>query len=81
VFPPADSSVSTGLILVHEEWGLTDWTKSVSSQIADQGYLVIVPDLLSGYGIESDTINYLVNEDVIRTELLSTKPKQNNACP
>ncbi len=76
VFPPADSSVSTGLILIHEEWGLTDWTKSVSSEIANQGYLVIVPDLLSGYGSESDTMNYLVNEDVIRTELLSTKPKQ-----
>jgi carboxymethylenebutenolidase len=70
VFPPADSSVSTGLILIHEEWGLTDWFINFSSQIAAQGYLVIAPDLLSGLVSVSDTITDFSNEEIIRTKLL-----------
>jgi carboxymethylenebutenolidase len=76
VFPPPDSSLATGLILVHEEWGLTDWVKSISGQIAAEGYLVIVPDLLSGHKAEKDLLPDFVNEDVIRTALLSVDREQ-----
>jgi carboxymethylenebutenolidase len=71
VFPTADSSVSMGLIMIHEEWGLTDWIVNISSQVADQGYLVITPDLYSGLVSGSDTVKDLINEEVIRTQLLN----------
>jgi len=72
VFPPADSSVSMGLILIHEEWGLNDWIINISLQIADQGYLVITPDLYSGLISGSDTVAGLSNEEVIRNKLLNS---------
>jgi carboxymethylenebutenolidase len=72
VFQPADSSVSTGLILIHEDWGLTDWIINISSQIAEQGYLVIVPDLLSALASGKDTVTDLNNEEIIRTQLLNS---------
>jgi len=76
VFSPADSSVSTGLILIHEEWGLTDWVTGISSQIADQGYLVVAPDLLSALITTVDTINDMANEEEIRTRLLNASHEE-----
>jgi len=76
VFPPPASSLATGVILVHEEWGLTDWVKSISEQIAAQGYMVIVPDLLSDHKTEKDSLPDFVNEDIIRTAILNSDPEQ-----
>jgi len=76
VFPPSDSLAVPGLILIHEEWGLTDWVKSVSEQIAAEGYLVIVPDLLSGNNPEYDSLLNFTNEGVIRAALLNSDNEQ-----
>ncbi len=73
IFHPADSSVSSGLILIHEEWGMTDWFIDISSKIAEQGYLVIAPDLLSGLVSVNDTFTDLSNEEVIRTKLVNSR--------
>ncbi len=43
--------VRGGLILIHEIWGLADHIKDVACRFAEQGYLVLAPDLLSGIGI------------------------------
>jgi carboxymethylenebutenolidase len=72
VFQPRDSSISTGIILIHEEWGLTDWIIRISSEIAEQGYLVIVPDLVSSLVSGKDTVTDLSNEEIIRTQLLNS---------
>jgi carboxymethylenebutenolidase len=76
VFLPPDSSPETGIILVHEEWGMTDWVKSISKQIAAAGYLVIVPDFLSDHETEKDSLQYFVNEDVTRTALMRSDREQ-----
>src|SRR3974390_3693614 len=36
------------VILIHEIFGLTDWVRGVADQLAEQGYIAIAPDLLSG---------------------------------
>jgi carboxymethylenebutenolidase len=72
VFRPADTSVSKGLIVIHDEWGMTDWIIKISTQIAEYGYLVIVPDLVSALVSREDTIADLGNEEIIRTQLLSS---------
>jgi carboxymethylenebutenolidase len=38
------------LILIHEIFGLSDWAKEMSDELAAQGFIVVAPDLLSGYG-------------------------------
>jgi carboxymethylenebutenolidase len=38
------------VILIHEIFGLSDWAKEMADELAAQGFIVIVPDLLSGFG-------------------------------
>ena len=38
------------VLLIHEIFGLTDWARSMADDIAAKGYIVIAPDLLSGFG-------------------------------
>ena len=38
------------VILVHEIFGLVDWPKEMADELAAQGFIVIAPDLLSGFG-------------------------------
>jgi carboxymethylenebutenolidase len=38
------------VILIHEIFGASDWTHEMADEIAAAGYIVIAPDLLSGFG-------------------------------
>jgi carboxymethylenebutenolidase len=76
VFPPADSSVSTGIILIHEEWGITGWVIDIASQISGLGFLVIAPDLMSVLIAGDDTVTGVVNEETIRTKLIDADPEK-----
>ncbi len=38
------------IILIHEIFGLSDWAKEMADELAAQGYIVVAPDLLSGFG-------------------------------
>src|SRR5918999_1040385 len=37
-----------GLILVHEWWGLNDHVKDIARRFAEEGYVVLAPDLYDG---------------------------------
>src|SRR5277367_3915669 len=37
------------VILLHEIFGLTDWAKEMADELAAQGFIVVAPDLLSGF--------------------------------
>ncbi len=37
-----------GLIVIHEWWGLNDHIKDVAGRFADEGYIVLAPDLYDG---------------------------------
>lgn len=39
---------ATAVVVIHEIFGLTDWVRSVTDQLAEAGYIAIAPDLLSG---------------------------------
>lgn len=45
---PEVKSKATAVIVIHENAGLTDWTRTVADQLAAAGYIAIAPDLLSG---------------------------------
>jgi carboxymethylenebutenolidase len=38
------------VILIHEIFGLTDWAKEMADELAAEGFIVVAPDLLSGFG-------------------------------
>jgi hypothetical protein len=38
------------VVLIHEIFGESDWFKEMADELAGAGYIVIAPDLLSGYG-------------------------------
>src|ERR1700760_4219019 len=38
------------VILIHEIFGLTDWAKEMADELAAQGFIVVAPDLLTGFG-------------------------------
>lgn len=47
VASPVKSSLSPAVIVIHEIFGLTDWEPTVADRLAKEGYIAIVPDLLS----------------------------------
>jgi carboxymethylenebutenolidase len=38
------------VILIHEIYGLSDWIRGVADQLAREGFIAVVPDLVSGMG-------------------------------
>ncbi len=38
------------IVLIHEIFGLSDWAKEMADELAGAGYIVIAPDLLTGFG-------------------------------
>src|ERR1700753_19916 len=38
------------VVLIHEIFGLSDWAKEMADELAGEGFIVVAPDLLSGYG-------------------------------
>lgn len=46
---PQVSKNTLAVVVIHENKGLTDWVRLLADQLAEAGYLVIAPDLLSGF--------------------------------
>lgn len=40
------------VVVIHEIFGLTDWIRAITDQLAAEGFVAIAPDLLSGKGPE-----------------------------
>src|SRR6201994_2428277 len=38
------------VVMIHEIFGLSDWAREMADEVAGAGYIVVEPDLLSGYG-------------------------------
>src|SRR6266446_4339491 len=45
---PEVKDKATAIIVIHEIFGLSDWVRGVTDQLAEAGYIAIAPDLLSG---------------------------------
>jgi carboxymethylenebutenolidase len=45
---PEVKDKATAVIVIHEIFGLTDWARSVTDELAEAGYIAIAPDLLWG---------------------------------
>ncbi len=49
VYPEVKSKAPV-IILIHEIFGLSDWAKEMADELAGQGFIVVAPDLLTGFG-------------------------------
>src|SRR5687767_5005710 len=45
---PEVSTKAPAIIVIHENRGLTDWERGVADRLAENGYIALAPDLLSG---------------------------------
>lgn len=68
VYPEA-SGKSPAIVVIHENRGLTDWVRSVADRLAENGYIAIAPDLLSGAGPNGGRTKDFATEDAARTAI------------
>lgn len=47
---PEVKTKATAVVVIHEIFGMADWVRSLTDQVAEAGYIAIAPDLLSGMG-------------------------------
>ncbi len=68
---PEQSTPAPVVILIHENRGLNDWARSMADQVAEQGYIAVAPDLLSGYSEEFGRTSDFPDDDA-RTKAISS---------
>ena len=49
VYPEVKGKASV-VVMIHEIFGLSDWAREMADELAGAGYIVVAPDLLSGFG-------------------------------
>jgi len=67
------------VILIHEIFGLTDWAKEMADEIAAQGFIVIAPDLLSGFGPNGGGSSAFPNQEATIKAVSGLDPNVVNA--
>jgi carboxymethylenebutenolidase len=73
---PEVKDKATAVIVIHEIFGLTDWVRGVTDQLAEAGYIAIAPDLLSGAGPNGGGTASLSGNDGVRNAISSLPPEQ-----
>ena len=73
---PEVKEKATAVIVIHEIFGLTDWVRGVTDQLAEAGYIAIAPDLLSGAGPNGGGTASLAGNDGVRNAISSLSPEQ-----
>jgi carboxymethylenebutenolidase len=51
------------VVLIHEIFGLSDWAKEMADELAAEGFIVIAPDLVSGFGPNGGGSDAFPNQD------------------
>ena len=55
------------VLVIHEIFGLTDWVRAVADRLAENGFVAVVPDLLSGMGADGGgTASAASRDEVVR---------------
>ena len=75
VFPEVKEK-ATAVIVIHEIFGLTDWVRMATDQLAEAGFIAIAPDLLSGMAPKGGGTDELGGADSVRKVIMSLPPDQ-----
>ena len=63
---PQRSDKAPAVLVIHENRGLTDWVRTVADRLAEEGYLAVAPDLLSGTAPNGGGTKDFPSEDAAR---------------
>jgi carboxymethylenebutenolidase len=64
------------VLVIHENKGLTDWVRSVADRLAEEGYVAIAPDLLSGAGPDGGDTSTFASTDAATKAISALDPAQ-----
>src|SRR6204780_892808 len=78
VYPEVKSKAPV-IVLIHEIFGLSDWSKEMADELAAQGYIVVAPDLLSGFGPNGGGTSEFPGQDAIMKAVSGLDPDVVNA--
>ena len=73
---PEVKDKATAMVVIHEIFGLSDWVRGVTDQLAEAGYIAIAPDLLSGTAPGGGGTAELGDGDAVRKAISSLPPDQ-----
>jgi carboxymethylenebutenolidase len=62
------------VILIHEIFGLTDWAKEMADELAGEGFIVVAPDLLSGFGPNGGGTDAFPGQDAVTKAVSALDP-------
>ena len=74
VYPEIKGKASV-VVLIHEIFGLSDWAKEMADELAGQGFIVIAPDMLSGYGPNGGGSSEFANQDATVKAVSALNPE------
>jgi carboxymethylenebutenolidase len=72
---PETPDPAPAVLVIHENRGLDDWARSVADRLAEQGFVAIAPDLLSGMAPGGGRSRDFPNTDAAR-EGISRLPRE-----
>ncbi len=75
VYPETDEKTKS-VIVIHENRGLNDWARLFADKLAEKGYLVIAPDLISNTQEGKRRTTDFENPDAARDALYALDPDQ-----
>ena len=73
---PEVKDKATAVLVIHEIFGLSDWVRSVTDELAEAGYIAIAPDLLSGAAPGGGGTAELGSQDAVRKAISSLPADQ-----
>ena len=64
------------VIVIHEIFGLSDWIRGVADQLAEDGFIAVAPDLLSGKGPGGGGTESVASRDDVVALVRSLTPEE-----
>jgi carboxymethylenebutenolidase len=71
---PEVSQKAPVVLMIHEIFGLSDWAKEMADELAAQGYIVVAPDLLSGFGPNGGGTDAFPGQDAVTKAVSALDP-------
>ena len=76
VIYPERSSKAPVVIVVHDIGGMSDWIRGIGDQLAKEGFIAVVPDLLSGKGPNGGGTSSLGDRDQVGQAIRTLTPDE-----
>jgi len=73
---PERSDKAPVVLVIHEIFGLTDWARLLTDELAEAGYIAVAPDLLSGSAPDGGGTASLGGNDAARNAIAKLDPEQ-----